>query len=55
MRLREFIALLGGAVAASSLAARVQNDKVYRIAFVSPNRPVSEMIETNPFCRFETC
>jgi putative ABC transport system substrate-binding protein len=48
MRRREFIALLGGSVAASSLAARAQNDKVYRIAFVSPNRPVSEMIETNP-------
>jgi putative ABC transport system substrate-binding protein len=48
MRRREFIALLGGAAATSSRAARGQKpEKVYRIAFVSPTRPVSEMIETN--------
>jgi putative ABC transport system substrate-binding protein len=46
MRRREFIALLGGA--AASRAARAQKpDKVYRIAFVSPTRPVSQMVETN--------
>jgi putative ABC transport system substrate-binding protein len=47
MRRRDFLAGLFATAAGAARAA--EPDKVYRIALISPSRPVSEMIETDPF------
>ena len=49
MRRRQFLRAIAGGIAPLQLTAWAQQpDKVYRIAFVSPTRPVSEMTEINP-------
>jgi putative ABC transport system substrate-binding protein len=48
MRRREFFALIGAGAMLPLVARAQQSKKVYRIAILSPSRPVSELTENSP-------